>query len=106
MRRNCCASVGGFSRAGGDGGCVAGLSVVWCARSGWVFSTQHGAICVLFQFLVTKTGVVPTRCGEPSYFTMRLMHRRLFIYIGECSAFRQKVYQMNRCMEYDEKRQL
>ena len=34
MRRNCCASVGGFSRAGGDGGCVAGLSVVWCARSG------------------------------------------------------------------------
>ena len=27
-------SVGGFSRAGGDGGCVAGLSVVWCACSG------------------------------------------------------------------------
>ena len=27
-------SVSGFSRAGGDGGCVAGLSVVWCARSG------------------------------------------------------------------------
>ena len=34
LRRNYCASVGGFSRAGGDGGCVAGLSVVWCARSG------------------------------------------------------------------------
>ena len=28
LRRNCCASVGGLSRAGGDGGCVAGLSVV------------------------------------------------------------------------------
>ena len=27
-------SVGGYSRAGGDRGCVAGLSVVWCARSG------------------------------------------------------------------------
>ena len=34
LRRNCCASVGGFLRAGGDGGCVARLSVVWCARSG------------------------------------------------------------------------
>ena len=31
LRRNCCASVGGLSRAGGDGGCVAGLSVVWSA---------------------------------------------------------------------------
>ena len=29
-------SVGDSSRAGGDGGCVAGLSVVWCARSGCV----------------------------------------------------------------------
>ena len=27
-------SVGGLSRAGGDGGCVAALSVVWCARFG------------------------------------------------------------------------
>ena len=27
-------SVSGFSLAGGDGGCVHGLSVVWCARSG------------------------------------------------------------------------
>ena len=26
--------MGGYSQAGGDGGCVAGLSVVWCARSG------------------------------------------------------------------------
>ena len=34
LRRNCCLSVGGLSRAGGDGGCVAGLSVVWCARFG------------------------------------------------------------------------
>ena len=34
LKRNCCASVGGLSRAGGDGGCVAGLSVVWCAHSG------------------------------------------------------------------------
>ena len=34
LRRNCCASVGGSSRAGSDGGCVAGLSVVWCARLG------------------------------------------------------------------------
>ena len=33
LRRNCCASVGGLSRAGGDGGCVAGL-FVWCARFG------------------------------------------------------------------------
>ena len=36
LRRNCCAIVGGSSRAGGDGGCVAGRSVVWCARVGWV----------------------------------------------------------------------
>ena len=25
LKRNCCESVGGYSRAGGDGGCVAGL---------------------------------------------------------------------------------
>ena len=36
LKRNCFESVGDSSRAGGDGGCVAGLSVVWCARSGWV----------------------------------------------------------------------
>ena len=34
FRRNCCVSVGGSSRAGGDGCCVAGLSDVWCARFG------------------------------------------------------------------------
>ena len=34
LKRNCFESVGDSSRAGGDGGCVAGLSVVWCARSG------------------------------------------------------------------------
>ena len=33
LRRNCCASVDGLSRAGGDGD-DAGLSVVWCARFG------------------------------------------------------------------------
>ena len=36
LKRNCFESVGDSSRAGGDGGCVAGLSVVWCARSGCV----------------------------------------------------------------------
>ena len=35
LTRNCCASVGGFSRAGGDGGCVASLSVV-LVRSFWL----------------------------------------------------------------------
>ena len=36
LKRNCFESVGDSSRASGDGGCVAGLSVVWCARSGCV----------------------------------------------------------------------
>ena len=36
LKRNCFESVGDSSRAGGDGSCVAGLSVVWCARSGCV----------------------------------------------------------------------
>ena len=36
LKRNCFERVGDSSRAGGDGGCVAGLSVVWCARSGCV----------------------------------------------------------------------
>ena len=36
LKRNFFESVGDSSRAGGDGGCVAGLSVVWCAGSGCV----------------------------------------------------------------------
>ena len=28
LKRNCCVSLGGYSQAGDDGGCVAGLSVV------------------------------------------------------------------------------
>ena len=34
LKRNCFESLGGYSRAGGDGGCVPGLSVVQCAHSG------------------------------------------------------------------------
>ena len=46
-------SVSGFSRAGGDGGCVAGLSVVWCARSG----SERCAVFLVGRFGTARRGL-------------------------------------------------
>ena len=53
LKRNCFESVGDSSRAGGDGGCVAGLSVDWCARSGCDIKILGFSLIKSFQTITT-----------------------------------------------------